>query len=102
MAIHHEQIDLTLPGLRRHYDDGDFSPRELVACLRERAQQYRDRNIWIHELTAAELEPYLAALDGSTPAELPLTISISPTCPPPPAARRLRMYRANTPSLSAG
>src|SRR5690606_1992204 len=72
MAINFETLNLTLPGLRQHYEQNDFSPRELIQFLRTRAQQFRDRNIWIRELTDAELEPYLAALDGKTPQDLPL------------------------------
>jgi allophanate hydrolase len=72
MPLNFAQLDLTLPGLRRHYTQGDFTPRELIALLRARSQQFRDRNIWIHELSAAEIEPWLAALDDKSPAELPL------------------------------
>jgi allophanate hydrolase len=72
MPIDFTQIDLTLPGLRRHYMQGDFTPRELIATLRARSQQFRDRNIWIHELSDADIEPWLAALDDKSPTELPL------------------------------
>jgi allophanate hydrolase len=72
MTISFEQLDLTLPGLRQHYEHKDFSPRELIQFLRERATNYRDRNIWIHELTEDELEPYLAALETETAKTLPL------------------------------
>ncbi len=67
-----EQIDLTIPGLRAHYQRGDFTPRELIALLRERSQQFADRNIWIHELSDAEIEIYLSALDKRTLADAPL------------------------------
>ena len=72
MTISFDQLDLTLPGLRQHYERKDFSPRELIEFLRERAKDYRDRNIWIHELSEAELEPYLAALETETEKTLPL------------------------------
>lgn len=72
MKLAWEQIDLTLAGLRRHYQAGDFTPRQLLACLRARGEHYRDRNIWIHPLTDAELEPYLQALEQSSPDTLPL------------------------------
>lgn len=67
-----EQIDLTLAGLRAHYARGDFTPRQLVAELRRRSALYRDRNIWIHELDDAEIEPYLRRLDGVDANALPL------------------------------
>ncbi len=66
-----DQIDLTLPGLRGHYQRGDFTPRQLVTLLRERSAQYSDRNIWIHALTDAELEPHLQRLEQADKA-LPL------------------------------
>lgn len=72
MANVFEQLDLTLPGLRQHYARGDFSPRELVQYLRARADQFRDRNIWIYQLHDAELESYLTTLDGKSTADMPL------------------------------
>ncbi|MET0379742.1 MAG: allophanate hydrolase [Spongiibacteraceae bacterium] len=72
MTIFFEQLDLTLAGLRRHYERGDFTPRELLAFLRQRAQQFDDRNIWIHRLDEATLEPYLQMLAANSPATLPL------------------------------
>lgn len=72
MTLTFEQLDLTLPGLKAHYARGDFSPRELTVFLRARAQQFADRNIWIHALSDTELEPYLAALDERAPTDLPL------------------------------
>ncbi len=67
-----ETIDITITGLRAHYRRGDFSPRELVALLRERSARYRDRNIWIYELSDAEIEPYLVALDRRSVDDAPL------------------------------
>lgn len=67
-----EQIDITLAGLRAHYQRGDFTPRELIALLRDRSKQFVDRNIWIHELSDAEIEFYLSALDKRSIADAPL------------------------------
>ncbi|MDB6062383.1 MAG: allophanate hydrolase [Verrucomicrobiaceae bacterium] len=72
MTIAFEQIDLTIAGLRAHYARGDFTPRELVELLSERADSYVDRNIWIYRLSAEELAPYLAALDTRSPANASL------------------------------
>lgn len=72
MTMTFEQLDLTLAGLRRHYERGDFTPRELIAVLRERARQFDDRNIWIYQLDDAEIEPYLQMLETQSPASLPL------------------------------
>jgi allophanate hydrolase len=67
-----ERLDLTVSGLRRHYENGDFTPRELIQFLRARAARFVDRNIWIHQLDDAEIEPYLSALDAHSTATLPL------------------------------
>jgi len=72
MTLSFEQIDITIAGLRAHYRRGDFTPRELIAALRKRSAQFRDRNIWIHELTEPEIEPYLAALDNRNVNDAPL------------------------------
>ena len=67
-----EQIDLTIAGLKAHYQRGDFTPRELIGLLRARSKQFIDRNIWIHELSDSEIGPYLDALDERTAADAPL------------------------------
>jgi allophanate hydrolase len=67
-----DQINMTIAGLRAHYTSGDFTPRELLALLRARAAEFADRNIWIYQLSDAELAPYLAALNKRSPADTPL------------------------------
>jgi len=67
-----DDIDLTIGGLRTHYRRGDFSPRELIELLRARSAEFRERNIWIHELSDSEIEPYLAALDKRSLDDAPL------------------------------
>ncbi|MBV2132852.1 allophanate hydrolase [Pseudomonas sp. MAP12] len=70
--MHHE-FDLRLDALRAAYLDGRTTPRQLLAALRARAAELNPEfNLFIHLLTAEEIEPYLAALDGKSPAELPL------------------------------
>lgn len=65
--------DLRLHKLAASYQSGALSPRQLIRDLLVRAEQLNNRNpLFIHLLTAAELEPYLAALDGKTADELPL------------------------------
>ncbi|MCQ4349063.1 allophanate hydrolase [Pseudomonas stutzeri] len=69
----HHPFDLRLDALRAAYLDGRTTPRELLAALRERAAQLNPEfRLFIHLLSTEELEPYLAALDGRSPAELPL------------------------------
>ncbi|HAF92823.1 MAG TPA: allophanate hydrolase, partial [Pseudomonas sp.] len=68
-----DTFDLRLDTLRTAYEAGATTPRQLIAALREQAASLNGAfNAFIHLLSAAELEPYLAALDGKTPAELPL------------------------------
>ncbi|WP_288403782.1 allophanate hydrolase [uncultured Pseudomonas sp.] len=66
-------FDLRLDTLSAAYDAGTQTPRVLIAELLERAAQLNpEYRLFIHLLTPAELEPYLAALDDRDPAELPL------------------------------
>ncbi|HSB95613.1 MAG TPA: allophanate hydrolase [Spongiibacteraceae bacterium] len=72
MLLSFDDIDLTIAGLRAHYQSGDFTPRDLIALLRARSAEFRERNIWIHELSDREIEPYLAALDNRSVDDAPL------------------------------
>ncbi|MFG3695327.1 allophanate hydrolase [Stutzerimonas stutzeri] len=66
-------FDLRLDTLRAAYETGATTPRQLLAELHEKAGALNaEFNLFIHLLTKEELEPYLAALDGKSPAELPL------------------------------
>ncbi|MEL7935999.1 allophanate hydrolase [Pseudomonas delhiensis] len=66
-------FDLRLASLRAAYREGRTTPRRLIAELRDRAAALNpDYHLFIHLLAPAELEPYLAALDGKSPDELPL------------------------------
>ena len=65
--------DLRLGALKAAYADGSLTPRQLILALHNQAAALNPEfNLFIHLLSLAELEPYLAALDGKTPAELPL------------------------------
>lgn len=68
MAIH----NLSLRALRESYRNGDLEVRALVAELRAQALAQSDYNAWITLLDEAQLEPYLARLDGVSPDSLPL------------------------------
>ena len=66
-------MNLQLDNLRNAYLSGDTTPRDLLLQLREKAAQLNpDYHLFIHLLSVAELEPYLAALDAREPSELPL------------------------------
>ena len=65
--------DLRLGALKAAYADGSLTPRQLILALRDQASALNPEfNLFIHLLSVEELEPYLAALDGKTHAELPL------------------------------
>ncbi len=66
-------FDLRLDTLRAAYSSAKLSPRTLIAAVHEQATNLQaEFNLFIHLLTKDELEPYLAALDSKSPAELPL------------------------------
>lgn len=69
----HHPHDLRLDALSAAYASGGLTPRALMGQLRAAAQGLNpDYHLFIHLLDEAELEPYLAALDGHTPEDLPL------------------------------
>jgi len=66
-------MNLQLDALRHAYHNGDTTPRQLLAMLREKAAALNpDYHLFIHLLSVEELEPYLAALDDREPDSLPL------------------------------
>lgn len=67
------QFDLRLSAVKTAYLAGTTTPRQLISALREHAAALNPEfNLFIHLLSAAELEPYLAALDGKSADSLPL------------------------------
>lgn len=73
MAQAAHDVDLRLGALREAYRRRTLQPRTLLARLRERAAALNpEYHLFIHLLEPAELEPFLAALDGRDPAALPL------------------------------
>lgn len=65
--------DLRLDSVRAAYQDGRQTPRQLILALREKAAALNpDYHLFIHLLSVAELEPYLAALENSDLNDLPL------------------------------
>ena len=54
-------MDMTLSGITDRYANG-LTPAALMAELREKAQQYKSYNIFIHLLTDEQLTPYLERL----------------------------------------
>ncbi|NWA02338.1 allophanate hydrolase [Pseudomonas gingeri] len=65
--------DLRLDVLRARYTRGECTPRQLILALREQAEALNPEfNMFIHLLSVAELEPYLAALESASMDTLPL------------------------------
>lgn len=63
-------LDMTIAGLAGHYQDGDFTPAELVEHLLARKDD--GHNIWIDRLDRARIQPYLDALPAKPDPSLPL------------------------------
>ncbi|NVL44786.1 allophanate hydrolase, partial [Pseudomonas syringae pv. actinidiae] len=65
--------NLRLDTVRAAYQSGHLSPRQLILALREKAAALNPAyHLFIHLLSPAELEPYLAALEGRNLKDLPL------------------------------
>lgn len=54
------------------YKQGEFTPRELITHLSNKADAHEDRCIWIKRFSSEDLEPYLARLESVSPVDLPL------------------------------
>jgi allophanate hydrolase len=67
-----DPTNLSITRLRAAYLDGSLTPGSLVANLLARLTDGDPDHIWIRLLTEAELQPYLARLQGVDPAGLPL------------------------------
>lgn len=62
----------TLAEIRKGYDSGSYTVRELWSRIHEEALKLESMNIWIHLLTAEEIEPYLTYIESHDKEELPL------------------------------
>ncbi len=63
---------MSIEALRGAYTNNTLTPAAVMADIRQRAEQYAEHNIWIHQLSAAEQQPYLQALADKPMAECPL------------------------------
>ena len=66
------KFDLSIYSLRQAYSEGELTPAAVVAYIQKQIAAYEENPIWIHVLSDAELKPYLDALQGKSPADLPL------------------------------
>ncbi|MES3007676.1 MAG: allophanate hydrolase [Pseudomonadota bacterium] len=72
LSVSLDGLSLAIDDLRNHYLKEDFTPAQLLAALRTKAQELADYRIWIHLLSEEEQAPYLIALEGKSIADLPL------------------------------
>ena len=66
------KYSLDINTLRAAYNSGELKPRHLIADIYRAVEAANNPNIWIHLVTAFELEPYLANLEQQNPQDLPL------------------------------
>ena len=69
--MHWQSLDISIDGLQRHYQNGEFTPAELIEYLQSQIDT-SNNPAWIHRLTAQEIAPYLAALPTVWDESLPL------------------------------
>jgi allophanate hydrolase len=67
-----DNLSLHINSVKQHYQNGDFTPLELMQHLLNKAQQLQDYNIWIHLMSEQELMPYIEAIKDYGPDDLPL------------------------------
>jgi allophanate hydrolase len=67
-----KDLSMNLATLRSGYLQKRFSVRDVIDTVLARGDDHADNPIWITRLSAAELEPYIAALQEKDPATLPL------------------------------
>ncbi len=67
-----EGFRLDIQSLLGAYRQQQITPRQVVAALRGRIEAAAAANAWIHVCDPEDLEPYLARLDQTDPAALPL------------------------------
>ncbi|MDP2505183.1 allophanate hydrolase [Oceanobacter sp. 3_MG-2023] len=55
-------LDMGIDALRAQYAEGKVTPEKIMEDIRQRAEQYKDHNIWIHQLSQAEQSVWLEGL----------------------------------------
>ena len=65
-------MNLTINYLHQAYKDKTLTPRQLIEDVLKRSEEFVEHNIWIHQLTLDELDPYLKNLENHGVDELPL------------------------------
>ncbi len=70
MLSSEQSLDITT--LLNGYQRGDFSPAEIIDLVLKRIASQPEYNIWITQLSAEAIQPYLEHLQSFSPSELPL------------------------------
>ncbi len=64
--------NLTISQLKSNYRSGDFTPRQLMTHLLEKARTLKQYNTWIELFSTQQIEPYLDCLENQDIDNLPL------------------------------
>ncbi|WGL17772.1 allophanate hydrolase [Microbulbifer bruguierae] len=65
-------MNMNIAALKQAYGSGELTPRVLIQNILEKSRQKAEHNIWIYQLSEAELEGYLQEIEQRSPDELPL------------------------------
>lgn len=65
-------LDMGIEALQSKYAVGELTPRQVMDDIRQRAEQYKQYNIWIHLLSQAEQSQWLSELEYKSPDTHPL------------------------------
>ena len=65
-------MNLSISNLQSAYKNGSLTPKQVVENILERSNEFTEHNIWIHQLSMEEIQPYLDHLDNQDINTLPL------------------------------
>lgn len=65
-------LNMTIPAIQTAYNNGSFTPQDLIEHLLTISEQYDDHNIWISRLSIEQIQPYLDKLPEASIDDLPL------------------------------
>jgi allophanate hydrolase len=63
---------LDIQALLSGYREQRFTPAQILDLVLARIEAQQQRHIWISRLTRSQLQPYLQAIEGKSPDDLPL------------------------------
>jgi allophanate hydrolase len=65
-------MNLNISYLHEAYKNKSRSPKDVIEKILQRSEQFIDHKIWIHQLSLAEIQPYLDNLGNKNIDDLPL------------------------------